>query len=156
MKKILICAMTAAVFQFAALCSVVQAQETGTGGGKAVGEKAAGEKERPAITDLTVSGKITKEEKQGREGKTIVHYVLTDAAGNKVMLPGNGKHNWGRHGDEKAGKDEQAAAINLEEYVNKDVTIVGKGFQKEREGKKMTHLVSITKIEAATVRSEAK
>ena len=138
MKKLLMCGMIAAVFQFAALCSVVQAQATTNCSGKAVGEK-----EKPALADMTLTGKVTKEEKQSKKGKTIVHYILTDTAGNTVMLPGGGKH--GKH-----RKDKQAISVNLEEYVNKDVTIVGKGFQKEKEGKKITRLVEITKIDVVT------
>ena len=92
------------------------------------------------------AGKITKEEKQGKKGKTFVCYILTDSAGNKVMLSGAGNHGW-RH-DETASA--QSAPVNLEEYVNKDVTIVGKGRQIEREGQTITRLVEITKIDVAT------
>ena len=122
----------------------VSAQTNEPAGGKAIGEK-----EKPALADMTVTGKVTKEEKQGKEGKTMVRYILTDTAGNTVMLPGGGKH--GKH-----RQDEQAITVNLEEYVNKDVTIVGKGFQKEKEGKKMTRLVEITKIDAVTPTPAAK
>ena len=122
--------------QNSAACSSTQSQEN-------VGGKVKCEKEKPALTDMTLAGKVTKEEKQGKEGKTIVHYILTDAAGSKVMLPGGGKH--GKHHE-----GEQATSVNLEEFINKDVTIVGKGFQKEKDGKKTTRLVEITKIDVVT------
>jgi hypothetical protein len=138
MKKLLMCGMIATVFQFAMLCPVVQAEGTGS-----CSDKAVCGKEKPALADMTVTGKVTKEDKQGKEGKTITCYILTDTAGNTVMLSGGGKH--GKH-----HKDAQAISVNLEEYVNKDVTIVGKGFQKEKDGKKMTRLVEITKIDIVT------
>jgi len=119
------------------LCGVVSAQEAGAGKAKG-GERP--HMERPAPVDMTVTGKITKEERQNREGKTVTHYVLTDAAGNKVMLS---------EGRGPKAEGEAASAIKLADYVDKDVTIVGKGFTTERDGKKMTRMVSITKIDAA-------
>ena len=134
MKRLLAMSAAVLVALSSAVCVRAQAQEPGGG-------KAKVEKEKPALTDMTLTGKVTKEEKQGKEGKTIIRYILTDTAGNTVMLPGGGKH--GKHHE-----GEQAVSVNLEEFVNKDVTIVGKGFQKEKEGKKMTRLVEITKIDA--------
>jgi hypothetical protein len=100
------------------------------------------ERERPALTEMTVTGTISKEEMKGRQGRTMTHYVLTDAAGSKIFLPMERRH----RGGEGA---EQPAQVNLEEYVGKNVTIVGKGFTTEREGKKFTRIVEISKIEAA-------
>jgi hypothetical protein len=39
--------------------------------------------------------------------------------------------------------------VNLEEYVGKDVTVIGKGFTVEKGDKKVTRIVEITKIEVA-------
>ena len=103
-------------------------------------------RERPGLSNMTLTGKITKEEKQNREGKTMTVYILTDAAGNKVMLPPNGKNG-------KSDTDEQTTPVNLAEYVNKEVTITGKGFQMEKDGKKITRLVSISKAEAVSTTS---
>src|ERR1035437_459457 len=114
--------------------------------------KAKCEKDKPALTDMTVTGTVTKEEKQSKKGKTFVHYVLTDSTGNTVMLPGAGKHG-GRH---EGTESVQSTPVNLEEYVNKDVTIVGKGRQIEREGKTITRLVEITKIDVVTANPAAK
>ncbi|MDD5678964.1 MAG: hypothetical protein PHW60_13405 [Kiritimatiellae bacterium] len=96
--------------------------------------------ERPALTDMTVTGKVTKAEMQMPDGNTVSRYILTDSTGNTVMLPG--KH-MGPGG-------EQIASVNLQDYLNKDVTIVGKGFQIERDGNKMIHIVVITKIDVVT------
>lgn len=94
---------------------------------------------RAEATVMTVTGKITVDAApaphQGKEGKAAVtRYVLTDASGNKVKLPRG-----------KASGD--AAAVKLEDYVDKDVTITGKGFSSERGGVKVTRLVEITKID---------
>ena len=97
--------------------------------------------ERPALTDMTVTGKVTKAEMQMPDGNTVARYVLTDSTGNTVMLPGE-------HMGPPGG--EQASSVNLEEYMNKNVTIVGKGFQMEQDGNKTTHLVVITKIDVVT------
>lgn len=143
MKRLL--AISTAVLVALSSAVYVRAQTNEPQGGKAKYEK-----EKPTLTDMTVTGKVTKEEKQGKEGKTFIHYILTDSAGNKVVLREEG----GKHGKHREGS--QAASFNLEEFVNKDVTIVGKGFQKEKEGKKMTRLVEITKIDVVTANPAAK
>ncbi|MCX6991573.1 MAG: hypothetical protein NT011_00330 [Kiritimatiellaeota bacterium] len=102
--------------------------------------------ERPALTDMTVTGKVTKAEMQMPDGNTVALYVLSDSAGNTVILPG-------KHMGPPGG--EQTASVSLEEYENKNVTIVGKGFQMERDGNKTTHLVVITKIDVVTTTSAA-
>ena len=103
---------------------------------------------------MTVTGKVTKEERQGRDGKAMTGFVLTDAAGNKIRLPSGEGRMGGRVG--KEGVDQPAApAVKLDEYVGKDVKIVGKGFERERDGKKVTQLISITKIEVVAAAAEA-
>ena len=104
-----------------------------------------GQKERPTPTDMTMTGKVTKEDKQGKDGKTFAHYVLTETDGTKVMLP-SGKHP-GRHGELQAAATNNP--VNLDEYVDKNVTVAGKGFQTEKNGKTITRLTTITKIDAA-------
>jgi hypothetical protein len=99
--------------------------------------------ERPTLTDMTVTGKVTKAEIQMPDGNTGSCYILTDSVSNTVMLPG--KH-MGPGG-------EQASSVNLEEYVDNNVTIVGKGFQMERDGNKTTCLVVITKIDVVMTTS---
>lgn len=94
---------------------------------------------RPDLTDMTVTGKITMEEKDGRDGKKRPVYTLTDAAGAKVMLSTGGR---GKPGAEAP------VTVKLEDYVGKDVTVTGKGFTMDRNGVKTTHITQITKIEA--------
>ena len=129
MKRMWLMVMVAAVVMSPVLYT--QAQEAGGG-------KPKGESKRPALTDITVSGKISKTDETGRTGKTYARYILTEATGATVMLPsGEGR---GRTGDAAP-----APAFKLADYVGKDVTITGKGF--EREGKKIFR--EITKIDVA-------
>ena len=99
---------------------------------------AKGDHQRPALVDMTVTGKLTKDEKPGKDGKPSAHYVVTDAQGAVTRVGG--------HSHAKEGA---APAVNLEEYVGKDVTVTGKGYSTEREGKKVSAIVEITKVEAA-------
>jgi hypothetical protein len=145
MKRLVVVLTVAGVLLSPALCTALRAQDAG--GEKPKAERPhGGDMNRPALTDMTVTGKVTKEEKQipareGHEAKTVVTYVLTDAAGNKVMLSEGGRH------DSKPG--EGSIKVNWADYLDKDVTVVGKGFQRERDGKKYTRLVVITKVDAA-------
>ena len=66
-------------------------------------------KPMPPMEDVSVSGKITKNE--------IGRYVLTVADGGKVLLPAV----------KKAAPGEKAETPDLEKYVGKDVTVQGKG-----------------------------
>ena len=138
MKRLITVTAVGGLLLGSALCGVLTAQEAG--GAKAPHAGGKPHMERPALTDMTVTGKITKEEKAGKDGKTFTHYVLTDAAGNKVMLS---------EGRGPKAEGEAASAIKLADYVDKDVTVVGKGFTMERDGNKVTRMVSITKIDVA-------
>jgi len=134
MKHLLTVVLVAVVLLSPAFVNFARAEDAGAG--TTTCEKAVSEKQKPEPIEMTFTGKITKEERQDKEGKTRAHFILTDAAGTRVMLSGGWKHG-----------DEKAASVNLEEYVNKDVTVTGKGFQRERDGKKWTRMVAITKID---------
>lgn len=132
MKRMWSMAMVAAMVLSPVLGT--QAQEAGGGA------KPKGEHKQPALTDMTVSGTVSKEDRTNPNGKTFSHYVLTEASGAKVMLPGGEPH-------ARPGATAPATTFKLEEFVGKDVTITGKGFTMEREGKKITRLAEITKID---------
>ena len=141
MKKLIAVLMVGAVVVSPAM---VRAQDAAAPAGDAGAGKPAHEhgKGMPELKAMTVTGKIAKEDMPGRDGKASPHFVLTDASGAKIVL-----HS-GTHG--KAG--EAAApvpAVNLDEYVGKNVTVTGKGFEREHDGKKMTMMVKIEKVEAA-------
>jgi hypothetical protein len=86
-------------------------------------------KKAPApLAEMVVTGKIVKEEKQGKKGP-IVSFCLTDQEGNKYILPAGGK------------KD----AVKASEFVDKVVTVTGKGIK----GAKGSKFVKVEKIEEA-------
>jgi len=95
----------------------------------------AGEKKAAVpLQDLLLTGKIAKEEKAGKEGKTLVIYTLTTTDGNAITLP--------------KPKADAPVAINLDDYLNVDVKVVAKGRESsEKEGKKTTKVVEIVNIE---------
>ena len=89
----------------------------------------------PPAVDITVSGTLKKEEKTkvGKDGKETkrVHYMLVQDDGAKIMLP---------------SKKNQ----NLDAFVDKKVTIVGKGREVvDKKGAKKNIVSDITTIEEA-------
>ena len=80
--------------------------------------------------DMELTGKIVKEEKAGKkDGEKHVVFMLETADG-KAYLP--------------KGKDD---ATNPEKFLDKTVTIKGKGVTKDgKDGKKMTKITEITSI----------
>ena len=151
MKRSSIVLMAGAVLLCGLCCIGARAQDAAAGG--APGAAVEGHKGMPAPTDMTVTGIITKEDVTGKSGKTFSHYVLTDAAGKKVTLPGGeGRGRGGKHGDAAVAA---APKINLEEYVGKSVTVVGKGFERQKDGVTTTRIVEITKIDQAAAAAPA-
>lgn len=104
-------------------------------------------KEQPQMEEMTITGKITKAEKKGKGDKVSVAYTLTDAAGNKISLPTPKAPKKGKKEGEAPAAE--AAVINLEEFVDANVTLVGKGYSKEAKGKKRIYIKTIEKIEKA-------
>ena len=114
--------------------AMLMAQEKKEHKEKAAGEKAA--KVEAPLQDLTLTGKITKEEKAGKEGKAAkVTYTLTTTDGVAYVLP-----------EAKKAK-EGAAAIKLDDNLNADVKVVAKGREMDKDGKKIVHVVEIVSIE---------
>ncbi len=91
-------------------------------------------REMPALTDMTLTGKIVKEEmaRKGKDGKeiTMTKFVLRTADGDVFLAP---------------SKD-----LDLSAYADKNVTIEGQGFAKN--DKKM--LKKIVKISEAAPAAE--
>jgi len=123
-----------------ALCA---AAADGDAGGAAKPEK----KQRPEkkgegaaavqLQEVALTGKVMKEEikKEGAE-KAVVRYVLVDANGNKTVLP-----------SVKPAAEGAAPAIKIEDFVDSQVTVTGMGSTKQADGKSVTKLQSITKID---------
>lgn len=86
------------------------------------------------LKDITLTGIITKVEKKTEE-KTTVTYVLTDEKGNKINLP-------------KPKVIGVEKAINLDDYVDAKVKLVGKGMETQRGGeRKIVTIIKIVSVE---------
>lgn len=92
-------------------------------------------KAKVAVKEMTLTGVVTKTEKKSKAGKVAVSYILTDAAGNKIALP------------KPRAKGE--GAINLADFVDKNVTVVAKGTETKRGDKTNIRLSQVISIEAA-------
>ncbi|MEI6211973.1 MAG: hypothetical protein WCR06_10165 [bacterium] len=112
-------------------------------GGSPAAEKPAKTPEPAALQELTLTGRISKAQKTDKKGKTTSSYVLTDPAGQVVKLP--------TPTAPKAKKGEAAVpAINLDDYVDKAVTIVAKGTETtDQAGAKIVHVKHIVSVTAA-------
>lgn len=106
------------------------------GGDKPKAEKKEKVKAAPAeLVDITVTGKISKEEKQGKKGVEI-KLVLTDQEGNKYALPTASKK----------------STVKAEDFVDKVVTVTGKGIK----GAKGSVIKTIATIAEAAAAAEPK
>ena len=88
------------------------------------------------LKEMTITGTVTKQEKK-RGKKLQTTYVLTDDAGTKINLPSP---------KGKKGKNAQEQ-INLDEYVDAKVKIVGKGKEQKKGKKTVVNLRKILSIE---------
>jgi hypothetical protein len=101
---------------------------------------------KPEPKEMSLTGTITKEEtaRTTKEGEKVPMYVLTDGAGNKTKLT--------KAAIDK-GRQAGAAAIDLETFVNKKVTVKGQGHETvkktEKGEEKKVVLEKITSIVAA-------
>ena len=135
MKRLIGMLAVAGVVAVSGFCAVAVADEAAAGGAKHHKDGGGAKHEKPELADVTVTGVIAKESKTLKDGKTVDVFTLTDAAGNKVTL-----------GGERAGTD---VAAKVADFVGKTVTVTGKGFKRERDGKTQTRIVEIAKVEAA-------
>ena len=88
-------------------------------------------KKEIVLQDITASGKLAKH---------AMGYTITEADGTvvRVMAP-------------KAAKEGEAAVVDLEKFVGKDVKVAGNGTLKTtKAGKKITVIATVTSIEDAT------
>jgi len=100
----------------------------------------AAAKEKPkdaesVLQDLTLTGKVEKTQKQGKDGQTVDVYTLAVNDGEPVPLPWH--------------KKEGSSLMNLDDYVGKEVKISAKGMIVEKDGKKKTVVKKIISVEAA-------
>ncbi|MHC4874050.1 MAG: hypothetical protein ACYTFY_19545 [Planctomycetota bacterium] len=135
MRKVIVCLLIA----FAVCAATVKADEEGA-------EKKKEKKQKPALIEIAITGKISKKEKKKGE-KTKTLYFIKDAEGKMTRLPTP-------RGPKKKKGAEEKAVINLDEYIDADVTVTGMGMIKEKNGKKRTFIRRITKIEKSVAAAE--
>ena len=137
------CMLTMVAVVAAVMGSSAMAQDAGA----AKPHKAAKAVEHAAAADLTVKGTISKvEETSKKDGKQVVHYILTEADGKIVTLP----EAHGHKGKEGAA----VAAISFADYVGKSVTVTGKGFE-TKKGARMTEVTKVDVDAAAPAAASA-
>ncbi len=133
----LFCVFMAAMLIFSGW-AIGMDDDDGDGGGA---KKKPAKKAPPPLEELTLTGTLSKTERTGKDDKVTVTYTLTDANGAKIRVPQPRKP--------RAKKGEQApAVIDLEDFVDQQVVIEGKGRTTERGGKQSVTLVSVTSVKA--------
>ena len=102
-------------------------------GDAAKAEKKA-KKPKPELKELTLTGKITKKETVGKNERKYQYFYLETSDGNKIRLT-----------NKALGKKSK---IKLDDFVNANVTVRGKGYEKELKNKKtQTYIQQITAVE---------
>ena len=101
---------------------------------KKPGEKKP-KKPAPELEEISVSGKVAKKETKGKDGKTYKFYSVSTSDGKSIRLTKSA-----------LGKKSK---INLEDYVDAQVTISAKGYEAGKGKKKRIVLKKIEKIEKA-------
>lgn len=105
--------------------------------GKKPGAKKPGEKKpkkpAPELSDITVSGKVAKKETKGKDGKTYKYYSVSTSDGKTVRLTKSA-----------LGKKSK---VNLDELVDAEVKVTGKGYEAGKGKKKRIILKKIEKVE---------
>ena len=92
-------------------------------------------KSAPAIGPLAFSGKVSKKETKGKDGKIYKYYSLTTEDGKTVRLTKSA-----------LGKKSK---VNLDDLVDSEVSIAGQGYETETGKKKRVILKKIETIEKA-------
>lgn len=95
-------------------------------------------KPAPELSSVTISGKVSKKETKGKDGKIYKYYSVNTSDGKVVRLTKSA-----------LGKKSK---VNLEELVGAEVKVTGKGYE-TGEGKKKR--VVIKKIETIEKAGEA-
>ena len=139
MKRIIVAGLLSLAVFFGTSVSVI-AQEENI---KSTKVEKKSMKKAPKI-QLVLTGRISKKEMKGKKDKAVVSYILTDTKGNKINLP-----------TPKASKKEKKdtdpeSIINLDDYLDVDVKVIGKGRKHKEKGKKIIKVKKIISIEKIT------
>jgi len=97
-------------------------------------KKAKAAKPKPELKELTLTGKITKKETVGKNERKYQYFYLETSDGKKIRLT-----------QKALGKKSK---IKLDDFVDANVTVRGKGYEKELKSKKtQTYITNISAIE---------
>jgi len=97
-------------------------------------KKAKAAKPKPKLKELTLTGKITKKETVGKNERKYQYFYLETSDGKKIRLT-----------QKALGKKSK---IKLDDFVDANVTVRGKGYEKELKSKKtQTYITNISAIE---------
>ena len=98
-------------------------------------KKPTAKKPAPEVGPLAFSGKVSKKETKGKDGKIYKYYSLTTEEGKTVRLTKSA-----------LGKKSK---VDLDDLVDAEVTIAGEGYESGTGKKKRVILKKIEKIEKA-------
>jgi hypothetical protein len=98
-------------------------------------KKPTAKKPAPEVGPLALSGKVSKKETKGKDGKIYKYYSLTTAEGKTVRLTKSA-----------LGKKSK---VNLDDLVDSRVSIAGQGYESGTGKKKRVILKKIETIEKA-------
>jgi hypothetical protein len=98
----------------------------------------AEENKEGASPDMTVTGKLTKDVKAG--------FSIIEADGAVTMIKVMAK---------KASKEGEAAVVDLDKWVGKEVKLVGKGITRTKAGKTVKTIKTVTSVEEAAAPAAA-
>lgn len=90
-------------------------------------------KPAPELSSVSVSGKVSKKETKGKDGKTYKYYSVSTSDGKVVRLSKSA-----------LGKKSK---VNLEDFVGAEVKVSGQGYETGEGKKKRVVLKKIEKIE---------
>ena len=96
-------------------------------------KKVTAKKPAPELTDVNISGKVGKKETKGKDGKIYTYYSVTTEDMGVIRLTKSA-----------LGKKSK---VNLDDLVDAEVTIIGKGHKTGKGKKKRIVLKKIEKIE---------
>tara|TARA_B100001094_G_C18042839_1_gene725881 strand:- start:668 stop:1099 length:432 start_codon:yes stop_codon:yes gene_type:complete len=102
---------------------------------KAESKKTTAKKSTPELEPLAFTGKVSKKETKGKDGKIYKYYSISTKDGKTIRLT---KSAFGKK-----------SKINLEDLVNADVSVAGQGYESGAGKKKRVILKKIETIEKA-------
>lgn len=91
---------------------------------------------RLRLTEMTVTGKVAKNIWTDKDGSTRANFIVITPAGDKTRLVTGTR-----------AEDGQPTPSQLEKFMDKVITVVGKGYtMDENNGQTVTYIVSVARI----------